>query len=157
MLNQGNKGKPGFTLIELLVVISIIGLLGSIIVASTRTARARARDSKRIAELRQVKLGLDMYNNEADGYPQRNDWDKAARNREMLACGPTPFFIIPSDPSTGDPYDYENGGTNSRSKCENGQVYSTFKIEFATEQASALGPAQTYYLYPGGFTSIPPF
>ncbi len=51
----------GFTLIELLVVISIIGLLSSIVLASLSITRASARDSERIAAVKQIQNALELY------------------------------------------------------------------------------------------------
>jgi len=55
-----NKNKKGFTFIELLVVVAIIGLLSSILLVSFGPARAKGRDAKRKAELRQIANALVM-------------------------------------------------------------------------------------------------
>jgi len=55
------KGFRGFTLIELLVVIAIIGLLSTIIAAPIQNARKKAKDAKKIAELKALELALDQY------------------------------------------------------------------------------------------------
>ncbi|MEN9552202.1 MAG: protein ral secretion pathway protein [Candidatus Parcubacteria bacterium] len=60
----------GFTLIELLVVIAIIGLLSTIIAAPIQNARKKARDSKKIAEIKAVQLALDQFSEANAGqYP----------------------------------------------------------------------------------------
>jgi len=64
-----NFKKSGFTLIELLVVIAIIGLLASIVLVSLNSARAKARDAKRIADIRQIQAALEMYYDQNGTYP----------------------------------------------------------------------------------------
>ncbi len=56
-----NKTKAGFTLIELLVVIAIIGVLASIVLASLNTARRKSRDARRITDIKQLQLALELY------------------------------------------------------------------------------------------------
>lgn len=51
----------GFTLIELLVVISIIGLLSSVVLANLNTIRSKGRDTKRISDLHNIQLALELY------------------------------------------------------------------------------------------------
>ncbi len=62
--------ENGFTLVELLVVIAIIGILSSVVFGSFSSARMRARDTKRISDIYQIRLALEMYA-EANGnkYP----------------------------------------------------------------------------------------
>lgn len=61
--------KAGFTLIELLVVISIISLLSSIVLTSVNSARAKARDARRLADLRQIQNALALYYEGNGSYP----------------------------------------------------------------------------------------
>lgn len=61
--------KKGFTLIELLVVIAIIGILSTLAVVSLTSARARARDSRRIADIRNVQSALELYFTDNSAYP----------------------------------------------------------------------------------------
>ena len=53
--------KSGFTLIELLVVIAIIGVLATVVLASLNTARRKSRDARRITDLKQIQLALELY------------------------------------------------------------------------------------------------
>ncbi|HEY4524295.1 MAG TPA: type II secretion system protein [Candidatus Paceibacterota bacterium] len=63
------RGKRGFTLIELLVVIAIIGLLSSIVYTSLGQARQKAKDSKRLQDLLQVRNALELYYAKYGQYP----------------------------------------------------------------------------------------
>lgn len=61
--------SQGFTLIELLVVVAVIGLLASIAVVALQNTRAEARDTKRIADMRQIYTALEIYNEQYGEYP----------------------------------------------------------------------------------------
>jgi prepilin-type N-terminal cleavage/methylation domain-containing protein len=61
--------QKGFTLIELLVVIAIIGLLSTLAVVALNSARQKARDSKRVADIKQIQTALEMYYLDENGYP----------------------------------------------------------------------------------------
>lgn len=64
-----SKYNKGFTLIELLVVIAIIGLLSSIVLVSLQGARAKARDARRLHDMRQIVTALELYYAEHGKYP----------------------------------------------------------------------------------------
>lgn len=63
--------QRGFTLIELLVVIAIIGLLATLAVFAVASARLKARDAKRVADIKQTQSSLDLYATDKNGYPKR--------------------------------------------------------------------------------------
>lgn len=64
--------KKGFTLIELLVVISIIGLLATVVLVSLNSARAKARDARRLADMKTIITALEMYYSDYNEYPEEN-------------------------------------------------------------------------------------
>ncbi|OGG53489.1 hypothetical protein A3H16_01780 [Candidatus Kaiserbacteria bacterium RIFCSPLOWO2_12_FULL_53_8] len=99
--------KRGFTLIELLVVIAIIGILSSIVLASLNSARKKGRDARRISDIKQMQLALELSYDAAATYPLLFN----------TASVVTPGYIstVPTDPSTSVAYIYQpataTGGT----------------------------------------------
>lgn len=61
--------RKGFTLIELLVVIAIIGLLATMAVVGFSGAQVKARDAKRISDMKQIYNALELYVDEYGHYP----------------------------------------------------------------------------------------
>jgi prepilin-type N-terminal cleavage/methylation domain-containing protein len=53
--------KRGFTLVELLVVIAIISVLTSVVLGSLSSARAKARDARRVEDLKQISNALNLF------------------------------------------------------------------------------------------------
>src|SRR5665213_3100256 len=98
-----NRSK-GFTLIELLVVIAIIGLLASIILASLNTARQKGRDARRIADVKEVQLALELYYDANSQYPVQGTTafsatPSSATVNSSLGLASTYISVLPTDPS----------------------------------------------------------
>jgi prepilin-type N-terminal cleavage/methylation domain-containing protein len=61
--------RNGFTLIELLVVIAIIAILAAILFPVFAQARAKARQTQCLNNMRQIGMAVQMYLNDNDeGY-----------------------------------------------------------------------------------------
>ena len=110
MLHLKRQGK-GFTLIELLVVIAIIGILSSVVLSSLDSARKRARDTKRIAELKSLQIALALYYEAQGAYPA------------TLSVLETQDYIssMPVDPQDTPPHVYTYTGVDTDSSlgtCE---------------------------------------
>lgn len=93
------RQQRGFTLIELLVVIAIIGLLASIVLVSLNSARTKARDARRIADLGQIKNALELYMQDNKVYPGQcatyywvDDNNYAGGTPCVVSGGLAPYF-----------------------------------------------------------------
>jgi len=76
--------KKGFTLIELLIVVAIIGLLSTLAVVALGSARVKARDSKRLADLKQLQTALELYYTDQNAYPTGSSVTLGAGNYACL-------------------------------------------------------------------------
>lgn len=90
-VNTLRNKQQGFTLIELLVVIAIIGLLASVVLLALNSARARSRDAKRLADVRQLSSAIELYVNDNGSYPP-----------SLGAMTPTYIASLPTAPTPVD-------------------------------------------------------
>ena len=113
--------KKGFTLIELLVVIAIIGLLSTLAVVALGSARTKARDSKRLSDIKQVQTALELYYTDQNAYPSQQGivlgsatttcLNAAGGFTDAASCGSSPYMgLVPSDPGSFE-YRYTSTGT----------------------------------------------
>lgn len=134
--------KKGFTLIELLVVIAIIGLLSTLAVVALGSAREKARDSKRLSDLKQVQTALELYYTDQGSYPtavaavtlgSTNFACLNANGFGASGCTSAYMGLVPTDPGSNS-YSYisANGTTYTISATLEGKVNNMEKAIQAT-------------------------
>ena len=154
------QSRQGFTLIELLVVISIIGILSTLAVVSLNDARAKARDAKRISDIKQVQTALELFLADRNGYPLGNDLVLGAGGGASLSqtggfaatvAGTTYMGKVPSNPAPNG-VDYKYTAYTSAAKTS---VCSTvpcawYEISFQLEGQTGGLAAGTHKADPDG-------
>ena len=142
------KNTHGFTLIELLVVIAIIGMLSAVVIASVSGARAKGFDARRLTDIKQLQLALDLYNETNGHYPP------SLLDASFVDSGYIPK--IPKDPTTNLNYNYAGlVGTAGPGVCGAYHLGATFQdpnnSAFSTAFGGTPGGAYNY-----GTSSTPP-
>jgi len=134
-ISKSNNRKSGFTLIELLVVIAIIGVLATIVMVSVNDLRARARDDRRITDMKAIRDALAMYQVQYTAYPSFEE--------EITITSSDAFSVeivneklmqrIPVDPINTSPYFYTYQSLSGD---------STYILKFCLETDSLKGYVQ---------------
>jgi general secretion pathway protein G len=149
--------QKGFSLLELLVVIVIIILLGTISVIALNDQRAKARDSQRISDVRQITTALEFYRSDEGTYPAVQApivlgvgnavklCSKSVGSFVSVAtpCNPEAVYMpnIPKDPLASQNYSYAGTG-------------AAYQIIFQTEKSSEIGLAGKYQATVDGISAI---
>lgn len=126
------------------MVIAIIGILSSVVLASLNSARKKGRDARRIADLKQLQLALELYYDGNQTYPAvAAGGVTGAGFATGLAGLVTGQFIsqIPQDPT--------NAGT---------YVYSYASADGSTGDGCTSTPCSSYVLkalVEGGASAVP--
>lgn len=147
--------RRGFTLIELLAVIAIIGIIVAAALISMSTARAKGRDSRRVADVRAVMTALEIYQADQGGYPvgrpsipvpQVELGQDPALVLTSNGFEPTPtgsktyLSLVPHDPSPSQNYMYVAREADYALGCSTGPCVQ-YTIQFTLERGVQNLPA----------------
>jgi prepilin-type N-terminal cleavage/methylation domain-containing protein len=87
--------KKAFSLIELLIVVALIGILTAIASASYSTMQKKARDNRRVSDMKALQNAFEQYYGDNNAYS----------NDCLLAITYLPSGL-PVDPKNSTPYEY---------------------------------------------------
>ena len=154
MIAQHHKHHySAFTLVELLVVIAIIGILSTLSVIVFNNARAKARDSRRLSDVKQISMALELYYDDQGRYPAPPTLPPTLTGTPITGlclsnlgisstCGAIVYLQkIPGDPLSNINYTY--------SYLNSGESY---RLGFNLEQGSSDWPAGTLAMGPNGIS-----
>ena len=151
------KNQNAFSLLELLIVIAIIVLLATISIIALNGQRAKARDAKRISDIRQIKTALEFYHGDEAEYPiEPNPVQLGPQGRVKLCAKSDGGFVpveqecqkklymsnIPADPLVGQQFSYTG-------------LKEGYDLVFSTEKPSSLGPAGIYHGHSVNIDTLP--
>ena len=126
---MASKIKSGFTLIELLVVIAIIGILAGMVLVSMNGARSKARDARRLSDMRQLISAQEMFY----GSGNSDAYKTSAAYPDSIGAY---LASTPKDPTNTAPYVYK---TLDNSSAVQNYCY------WAKLENNVGGRANTYY------------
>jgi prepilin-type N-terminal cleavage/methylation domain-containing protein len=95
LLKRKKGKKKAFTMVELIVVILIIGTLLTLGLLSLDSARQKARDGKRISDVKQIQFGLESYYRDNGEYPE--SIEEAIVYNDVIYLAKTPAAPSPPD------------------------------------------------------------
>ena len=152
------KNQRGFSLIELLVVIVIIILLAGISIIALNGQRAKARDAKRISDIKQVQTALEFYYSDEGEYPIVLQPITLGSGGALKLCSKaeggfvvaeteckqdtTYMYPLPSDPLPGNQIFYIGAAEG-------------YDITFTTERETEYGTAGVYHAHSETINKMP--
>lgn len=120
---KNKKNKKAFSFMELLTTIIIIGIIISTATVSFKKIRENSRDTKRIADIKQIQSALELYYSDNGKYPETLGSSISSGTKIYLEKVPEAITPVDGDCSAG-----ENSYSYTTSDGNNNYYYLSFCI-----------------------------
>lgn len=140
--------KRAFTLIEILVVIAVVGILLAIVFYGFGSAKSKARDAQRKADLQSLKTAIETsFAEPVDGVKSAKQYFVATTPIDASSLtwliGKGYIVSIPKDPLTGSSYKYMTDST--------GKNYAVFAPLENSKDPDATDASPNAGISPAGY------
>lgn len=151
---KAEKNSRGITMIELLVVVAIIGVVSAIGYVTFDGQQKKARDSRRVADLKEIRSGLQLYFQKNGNYPGASGtgltiYHSSSGPNWIPFLAPKYTSIIPTDPINK----YNLGGTSQLYFYQVDAIGASYCLGTIVE-TSITNPAECNF-YDGSYACAP--
>ena len=137
-LTRGTSKQQGFTLIELIVSVTIIAILTVVGMVSFSGTNKKARDSRRMADLENIRMALELYRQgTGSSYPDIDDTGAPLVDKYIKE--------LPKDPKEKTSYEYGHDGYTYYVCAKVEDVGSTSEDQNSCPALSGDGTYVGYY------------
>lgn len=141
------KKQKAFTLIELIVIVAIVGILSTLALVSLTKSRSDARDSRRVADMKQVFNALDLFMYQNSRYPTEEEFYSPSGKLISPSSGAVLIRKMPEAPT---PADGDCTPEDNSYTYEVNEEGSDYKIFFCTGKQASDFEYETLCMTPMG-------
>lgn len=121
------KGNILLIVVMILVAIAVVGLLSTLAVVALNNARMKARDAKRVSDIKQIQTAAELYYNDTDEYPLEIIPAQKIEYKGTVYMSSTPTNPIPNDGYCPSDFEYKytpsiNGKSYTLDFCLGGDI-----------------------------------
>jgi len=135
--NLKDYRERGFTIVELLIVIVVIAILATLVITAYNGVQQRARDAKRVSDVRAIQTAAEAFQSEKGNYPTLVELKAATNTVKLDSTLTANIDVAPVTSADKDKYQYYRCGTSATAITGVNLVY--YEEAGSTTRTKSLG------------------